>query len=91
MSTTTKRITPADVATLRLCLKVSDMFNATVVNGAGEEVLTYSDYVPDFMPGEHYGDYVELEIEVATGRIVNWHVPTKREMEVFLAGCRLVD
>ena len=38
-------------------------------------------YVPDWMPGEHYGDYVELEIEVATGKILNWKVPTQKELK----------
>jgi len=28
--------------------------------------------VPGFMPGDHYGDYVMLEIDLATGRIVDW-------------------
>ena len=43
----------------------------------------YSGYVPDFMPGEHYGDYVELTIELDTGKFLNWKKPTKKQLAVF--------
>jgi len=36
--------------------------------------------VPGFFPNEHYGDYVELDIDVATGRIINWVAPTEKEL-----------
>lgn len=68
--------------------KCSDLFSATLTNG-GKVVGEYDGYVPDFMPGEHYGDYVELEIDVATGRILNWKVPHKGVLEkVFKEGVR---
>lgn len=43
-------------------------------------------YVPDFMPGEHYGDYVFLNIDLDTGRITNWEVPTTEELEEWCGG-----
>lgn len=33
---------------------------------------SYADYVPGFFPGDHAGDYLELDIDVATGTIKNW-------------------
>ena len=33
------------------------------------------------MPGKHYGDYVELEIEVATGKIINWKGTDQEELK----------
>ena len=39
------------------------------------------DYVPDYFPEEHYGDYIELEIDVATGKILNWVVPTEKQIQ----------
>jgi len=35
-------------------------------------VYEHDGYVPGFMPGEHYGDYIELDIDVKTGKILNW-------------------
>ena len=60
---------------LRICVKCSDTFNAVLLeDGKGTKV--HDGYVPDFMPGEHYGDYVELDIDIATGRIVDWTNPS---------------
>lgn len=58
--------------TLRMRLKVSDMFNARLFNDKGEMIHEQQDgYVPEFMPGGP-GDYVDLEIDIDTGRIINW-------------------
>lgn len=51
---------------LQLRLKVDDRFFAMV------EGTQIEGNVPSFMPGKHYGDYVMLDIDVSTGRIVNW-------------------
>lgn len=59
--------------TLRIHLKVSDRFTAQLVSDKGETIHDQSDgYVPNFMPGEHYGDYVILDIDIDTGVITNW-------------------
>ena len=58
---------------LNVFLKVSDRFGLSIQNSKGAYILEdYDDYVPDFMPGEHYGDYVDLEIDAKTGKILNW-------------------
>lgn len=65
--------------TITISAKCSDMFAANLDDGR-----EYDGYVPDFMPGEHYGDYVQLDIELATGRILNWKAPTVSQLtEVF--------
>jgi hypothetical protein len=33
------------------------------------------------MPGEHYGDYVELAINIETGQILEWTPPTKAQLK----------
>lgn len=60
---------------MKLCLKVSDGFTCQL-NGA-----EYEGYVPAFFPEEHYGDYVELNIDITTGKIVNWKKPTNKELK----------
>ena len=67
--------------TLSIVLKVSDMFGAIILDSKGNEIGNYDGYVPEFFPGEHYGDYVELDIYIATGRIVNWNVPTDEDID----------
>lgn len=37
--------------------------------------------VPDWMPGEHFNEYVELRVDVRTGRILNWKPPTQKELK----------
>jgi hypothetical protein len=49
----------------------------------GEQVGEYHGYVPDFFPDDHYGDYVQLEIDIKTGKILNWNVPTKKDLKIF--------
>lgn len=65
--------------TLKITAKCSDLFHASLVT-EGAETKEYDGYVPDFMPGQHYGDYVELKIDVATGQILNWKTPTQAQL-----------
>ena len=68
---------------IKTCIKCSDMFSASLTDDDGKIVGEYGGYVPDFFPGEHYGDYVELDIDTKTGQIVNWNVPTKKDLKIF--------
>lgn len=74
------------VKTLKLHLKVCDSFYASLVDDKGGEVFDYEGYVPKFMPGEHYGDYVYLDIDLETGQITNWKKPTSEQLEQFVNG-----
>jgi len=79
------KVVPVVAKELRIHLKVSDMFSAAVHDDAGNELGGQEDgYVPDFMPGQHYGDYVILNIDLDTGQITNWKKPTAEQIEKFI-------
>lgn len=42
------------------------------------------DYVPGFMPGDHYGDYLLLNIDVETGQITNWVKPSAGDIQAWI-------
>ena len=65
---------------MKTCIKCCDRFVANFEID-GKNVKEYDGYVPDFMPETHYGDYVELEIDMDTGQILNWNVPTDSDIE----------
>lgn len=56
---------------LSTCIKCSDMYSHALHRKDGK-IVEYSGYVPSFFPGEHYGDYVMLDIDPYTGKILNW-------------------
>ena len=64
--------------TLVISAKCSDAFFARI----GEK--EYNGYVPKWFPNpsvEHWGDYVELEIDLETGKILNWKKPAQKELK----------
>lgn len=65
---------------IKICAKCSDMFSAELVGNDKKTMGHYSGYVPHFMPGEHYGDYVQLDIDTVTGQIMNWVPPTRKQL-----------
>ena len=75
-----------EAKTLKLHLKVSDRFTGTLVDQDGQTLKDHDGYVPDFMPGEHYGDYVILDIDIDTGKITNWRTPSAEQIEEFING-----
>ena len=73
----------AEKRTICMYAECSDMFWAQLEDENGKNIGEYNGYVPDFFPGEHYGDYVQLDIDVETGQILNWNKPTKKDLEIF--------
>jgi len=65
--------------TLNITAKCSDMFSAQLRDKEGF-VGEYDGYVPNWMPGEHNEDYVQLEIDIDTGRILNWKKPSNKQL-----------
>ena len=60
-----------DVKTLKIHLTVRDGFNGKLLTAEWEKVCEREDtYVPDFVPWS-YGDTVELDIDIETGKITN--------------------
>jgi hypothetical protein len=66
---------------LRIYMKVRDTFSADLCDADGETIHRQEDgYVPGFMPDDHYGDYLILNIDIDTGQVVNWTPPTKQQI-----------
>jgi hypothetical protein len=69
------------IKTLRLCGKTSDGCGINYLDENGNSVAEVNDYVPDYFPEEHYGDYIEFDIDVKTGQILNWKAPTQKQLK----------
>lgn len=70
-----------DVKRIKTCIKVCDRFTADVIDADGVKIRSIEDeYVPDCFPGMHYGDYLELDIDIETGQILNWEKPTQNQL-----------
>jgi hypothetical protein len=62
------------------CKCVDNDFSAELLN-SDEKVLAESNgHVPRFFPDEPCGEDVSLNIDIKTGRILNWKVPTDEEL-----------
>lgn len=70
--------------TLRIHMKVRDEFEAELKDADGEVLTEYLGYVPDFMPEQHFGDYLILDIDIDTGQITNWVKPSAEQIEEFI-------
>ena len=75
---------------ISISAKCSDLFAASLIERKGKPGDAnfetrigndYDGYVPDFFPGQHYGDYVTLDIDIATGKILNWRKPTAADLK----------
>lgn len=57
---------------LSISAKCSDLYSHTIYDRNGNVYRTYDGYVPSFFPEEHFGDYIMLDIDPYTGKILNW-------------------
>ena len=70
---------------IRIYCHIRDGFTAHIYDQHGEEIGGQDDgYVPDFMPDDHYGDYLILNIDLETGQVTNWQKPAAEQIEKFL-------
>ncbi len=68
--------------TLSIYCKIRDRFTYSIKDEQGEPIHTQDHgYVPGFMPGDHYGDYVILDIDLDTGVVTNWKKPSAEQIE----------
>lgn len=74
-----------EAKTLKIHMKVRDEFECQLLDQDGDSLKIYEGYVPGFMPDNHYGDYLILDIDIDTGQITNWQAPTAAEIEAFIA------
>lgn len=56
---------------LSISAKCSDLYSHTLKRRDGTKV-NYDGYVPSFFPGGHFGDYILLDIDPYSGKILNW-------------------
>lgn len=70
-----------NVKTVYVTAKCSDSCHVLFLDKDEKEIGERDNYVPKWMPGEHYGDYVELEIDIATGLILNWKKPSQKALK----------
>ena len=73
---------------LRIHCKVRDEFTASLHDENGSEIHSPEDgYVPGFIPGQHYGDYVILNVDLEmTRQIANWKTPKPEQLEQWIEG-----
>lgn len=69
---------------LSICGKTSDLCSAILKDEAGNVLKEHDGYVPKMMPGQHYGDYIEIDIDIETGKILNWKKPTLQQINDFI-------
>jgi hypothetical protein len=65
--------------TITISAKCSDLCWMKLSDG-GE----HCGYVPSWFPNpqtEHFGDYVQLTIDLETGQILNWKRPTQAQLK----------
>jgi len=79
-----KKTVEIEAKELHIYTKVCDDFTASLVDKDGKEISDYEGYVPNIMPGEHYGDYIILNIDLETGIITNWKKPSVEDIEEFI-------
>lgn len=69
-----------EVNRIHITAKCSDLCFAVLKNNE-TVVAEHNGYVPALMPEEHYGDYVDIEIDLETGKILNWKRPSIETVE----------
>ena len=85
MKIDTTEIVKVNAKTLSLHLKVTDRFSAALNCDDNTEIhVQHEGYVPDFMPGKHYGDYVILDIDIDSGQITNWKTPSAEQIQEWI-------
>jgi len=80
-----KKEVEVEAKELQIYCKVTDRFTASLHDQDGVQIYSQDDgYVPSLMPGQHYGDYVILNIDIDTGQITNWVKPTEAQIKEFI-------
>lgn len=72
--------------TLHVFAKIGDRGSYTLLDQENKEIHSEEGYVPAFMPGEHYGDYLDLKIDIDSGQIINWRSGFKDELMLWVEG-----
>jgi len=64
-------------------MKVADEGNYQLLDKDGEIIAeALEEYVPNFMPGDHHGDYLILEFD--NGKVTNWRTGIEAEVQAWV-------
>lgn len=70
-----KIVETVDAKIVTVMAKVCDNGTYELLTEDAQVLATHEGYVPSFFPEVHYGDYLDLHIELETGKILNWRTP----------------
>lgn len=80
------KVVNVEAKKLMIHTKVCDCFSASLMDQNNDLIYHQENgYVPGFMPGGPYGDYIILHIDIDTGQITNWKTPTAEQIEEWIA------
>ncbi len=85
MEISATKVVKVNAKTLSIHMKCRDTFECSIRDQDGVALKEYEGYVPGFMPGNHYGDCLLLDIDLDTGQITNWKTPSAADIEAFVA------
>lgn len=80
-----KKTVEVEVKTLKVCGKCCDCCSASLHDQDGEQIgKDWDNYVPMGMGLGDDPDYIDIEIDLETGKIVGWQPPTQGAIEDFI-------
>lgn len=79
----TKKTSQTTPSRMYIDAKVMSGVRAILKDKDDQVIKYYDGPVPKFMPGQHWGEYLRLEIDLKTGRILNWKA-TKKDIAEFM-------
>ncbi len=82
-----KKTVEVEAKVIQVHCKIRDEGSYILKDQDGEEICCKDGYVPDFFPGNHHGDYLILDIDIETGKILNWVPPSAEVISEFVEAC----
>lgn len=82
-----KKTVEVEAKVIQVHCKVRDEGSYILKDQDGAEICCKDGYVPGFFPGNHHGDYLILDIELETGKILNWVPPMPEQLMKFVEDC----
>jgi hypothetical protein len=76
-----KKPQTVNAKTLKVMAKCTNTCSVELISDKGESIHESDNGVPSFFPGSHYGDYLELDIDIDTGTITNWVKPAVGQVQ----------
>ena len=86
MEVTIKKPTEANASIVMISAKVGDLCTTQVLDENGHLLADRGGYPPSFLPIRRGSDYLRLEIDLDTGRILNWGQISRTALETFIDG-----